>query len=117
MHYDITTKCTPLALALLAGSDDLESRSSSLFFTLRSSDHSSGRALLGDFTPATAVLLLAESTGRDRVDNTLVSELAATNELFRKAATVKGLRVRVYGIGNNLRLGGEEEKLLDEIVD
>jgi hypothetical protein len=82
------TKCTSLALALLTGSHDLESRRSSLFLALGSSDNSSGRALLRDLAPATAVLLLTKCTRRDRFDNALVSELAAADELLREAAAI-----------------------------
>lgn len=106
-----------LPLALLAGSDHLERSAGSFLFAGNLGSSASGRSLLCNLTPATAVLLLAKDAGRDGLDNALVGELAAANELFGKVAAIHGLRVGVNGIRNDLSLGRQEQQLLDEIVN
>lgn len=75
------------------------------------------RSLLSHFAPATAVLLLRVGASRDGVDDTLVCELAATDEFVCESAAVEGGGVGVDGVGDDLRFGGQEQQLLDEVVD
>ena len=104
-----------LPLALLARSNDLEGGVATLFLALRSSI-SSG-AFLGDFTPAAGTTLLSKRTGRDGVDDALIRKLATANELLGEPTAVESLGVCVDRIRDNLSLRGQEEQLLDEIIN
>lgn len=89
--------CNPSPLALLLGGNDLESSITIILLTVRV-----GGTLLRNFTPATRGALVSKGTSGNGIDNALVGQFAAANELFREAASIQGLRVGVDRVGNNL---------------
>jgi hypothetical protein len=105
-----------LPLALLTRSNDLERGVASLLLTLLGGSSAGSGALLGNLGPATTVLLLSEGARGDGVDNALVSKLAAANEFVCEATAVESLGVGVDRVGDDLSLGGEEEKLLNKVI-
>lgn len=85
---------TTLPLTLLLRRNNLEIR----FLLGRT-----GRDFLGHLAPSTRTLVLAGSTSRERRIgrrlgcDTLVSQLATTDELFGEAVTIEGVRAGVDG--------------------
>jgi hypothetical protein len=76
-----------------------------------------GRPLLGDLTPATRSRIRGTTTlGRGgSVDEALVGESLAADELLGKVARVDGAAATVDGFGDELGFGGEEDEVGDEL--
>ena len=84
-----------------------------------------GRYTLGYFVPAPAAsaaptfAFISYATGGrwiGRRGDAALSELAPADKLIRKAVAVQGLRGAVDGVGQELGLGGELEKILGKFV-
>jgi hypothetical protein len=106
-----------LPLALLLARDDLERArvESRLLLLLVLLD--AGATLLGDLGPATACGLVVGGAGSVTVvDNALVCELSAAEELLGKVARVEGVAGRVDGLGDELSVGRETQKGGNEVL-
>lgn len=81
------------------------------------------RTLLGNLAPTTTTLGFAAITrreadiGRCFWNDALVGKLTAADEFLGESPSIKGLGVRVDGLGENLRLGWQLEQVSHEIVD
>ena len=77
---------------------------------------SAGTALLGDLRPATTCgLVLCRRSSVAFVDDALVGELAAAEELFSEVARVKCVGGGVYRFCDKLGVGWEAEERGDKI--
>jgi len=77
---------------------------------------SAGTALLGDLRPATTCgLVLCRRSSVAFVDDALVGELAAAEELFSEVARVERVGGRVHGFSDQLGVGWETEERGDKV--
>lgn len=101
---------TILPLGLLLGGDDLEVARVERLLHLLLLDSASA-TLLSDFRPATTCgLVLGRRSSVAFVDDALVGELAAAEELFSEMARVERVGGRVHGFSDQLGVGWETEE-------
>jgi hypothetical protein len=76
-----------------------------------------GRSLFGDLAPATRSRIRGTTAlGRGgSVDEALVGESLAADELLGEVARVDGAAAAVDGFGDKLGFGGEEDEVGDEL--
>jgi hypothetical protein len=110
---EVQNIATHLSLGLLLGGNDLEvARVERLLLLLRSA----GATLLGDFRPtATCRLVLSRRSCVAFVDNALVGELAAAEELFSKVAGVERAGGGMHRFRDELSVGRETEERRDKV--
>ena len=106
---------TILPLGLLLGGDNFEVARVERLLRLLLLD-SAGAALLGDLRPTTTCgLVLGRRSSVAFVDDALIGELAAAEELFSEVARVERVGGGVYRFCNQLGVGWETEERGDKV--